>query len=296
VVKLYNASNFFDDRAVPPADRREIARRLGGARRVVVECHPRLVGPSCFDFARALAGRREGRARSCAGGAELEVALGLETVHPEAFGRLGKGMELADFAAAAERLLTGGIAVRAFVQVGLPFIPPEEAVDWAVASVASALAAGAACVALIPTRSGNGALELLAERGDFVPPTLVDLERVLERSLDLPAAVDGAVVTADLWDLQRIAGCRRCLPARRERLRRMNLTGEPAPTVSCPECGGNPGAGAGGVPAVGCGAAAPSSERSEGRSGAAGPHPTATRPWVGGERRGEGRGEGRGSE
>ncbi|HUP42127.1 MAG TPA: hypothetical protein VM599_02835, partial [Thermoanaerobaculia bacterium] len=230
-------------------DRREIARRLGGARRVVVECHPRLVGPSCFDFARALAGRREGRARSCAGGAELEVALGLETVHPEAFGRLGKGMELADFGAAAERLLTGGIGVRTFVQVGLPFIPPAEAVDWAVASVAAALAAGAACVALIPTRSGNGALELLAERGDFVPPTLADLEQALERSLRLPGAgpgtQPGAVVTADLWDLERLARCESCLPARRERLRRMNLTGEPAPAAACPDCDGGTGKGQG---------------------------------------------------
>ena len=233
VVKLYNASNFFDDRAVPPADRRAIARRLAGARRVVVECHPRLVGAACFDFAREL------------GGAALEVALGLETVHPEAFARLGKGMEMADFAAAAARLRAGGIAVRAFVQVGLPFIPPDEVIDWAVASVAHALEAGAGNVSLIPTRGGNGAMEVLAERGDFAQPSLADLEAALERSLGLPAARlgggagsgPGAVVTADLWDLERFARCPSCLPDRRERLRRVNLTGEPEPRVACPECG-----------------------------------------------------------
>ncbi|HLE84591.1 MAG TPA: radical SAM protein [Thermoanaerobaculia bacterium] len=242
VVKLYNASNFFDDRAVPPADRRALARRLAGARRVVVECHPRLVGAACFDFARELGGRSDARSDRAAGGAGLEVALGLETIHPGAFPRLGKGMELANFGSAAARLREGGIAVRAFVQVGLPFIPPGEAVDWAVASVAHALAAGAGQVALILTRGGNGALELLAERGDFTPPTLADLEQALERSLRLPGAGagthPGAVVTADLWDLERLARCKSCLPARRERLRRMNLTGEPAPAAACPDCGG----------------------------------------------------------
>lgn len=230
VVKLYNASNFFDDLAAPPADRAGLARRLAGARRVVVECHPRLVGAECFTFARALAD----------GGAETEVALGLETVHPGALARLNKGMDLADFGAAAARLRERGIAVRAFVQVGLPLIPREEAVDWAVASVAHALEAGAEHVALIPTRGGNGALELLAERGEFAPPSLADLERALERALELPLTRAGAVVTADLWDLERFARCRSCLPARRERLRRMNLTGQLEPVVTCPVCAGEP--------------------------------------------------------
>jgi radical SAM enzyme (TIGR01210 family) len=274
-VKLYNASNFFDDRAVPPAARRALARRLAGARRVVVECHPRLVGGACFDFARELGGRSDARLDGAAGGAGLEVALGLETVHPGAFPRLGKGMELADFGTAAARLREGGVAVRAFVQVGLPFIPPDEAVDWAVASVAHALAAGAGQVALIPTRGGNGALELLAERGDFAPPTLADLEQALERSLRLPGAgagaEPGAVVTADLWDLERLARCESCLPARRERLRRMNLTGEPAPAVACPDCDGGTGEGR--------------SNGAESEGGWRRPRPSL--------RRGEGRGEGR---
>jgi hypothetical protein len=80
----------------------------------------------------------------------------------------------------------------------------------------------------------------LADRGDFTPPTLADLEQALERSLRLPGAgagaEPGAVVTADLWDLERFARCESCLPARRERLRRMNLTAEPEPAVACPDC------------------------------------------------------------
>lgn len=227
VVKLYNASNFFDRRAVPAEDLEGMAHLLAGTRRVVVECHPRLVGPECFAFAESLGGR-------------LEVALGLETVHPQAFPRLNKGMELADFGRAAGRLRERGIAVRAFVQVGAPFVPPDEAVPWAVRSVAHALEAGAGCVAVIPTRGGDGAMEVLAERGAFTPPTLGDLEKALARSLELPEARAGRVVTADLWDLERFADCSRCLPPRRARLARMNLTGAAEPPVPCPDCGGTP--------------------------------------------------------
>lgn len=227
VVKLYNASNFFERRAVPAEDLEAMARLLAESRRVVVECHPRLVGPECFTFADALGGR-------------LEVALGLETVHPEAFPRLNKGMELADFHAAAGRLRERGLAVRAFVQVGAPFVPPAEAVPWAVRSAAHALAAGAGSVALIPARGGNGAMEVLVERGAFTPPTLGELEEALARSLELPPVRAGAVVTADLWDLERFADCSRCLPPRRARLARMNLAGAVEPTVPCPDCGGTP--------------------------------------------------------
>ena len=222
VVKLYNASNFFERRAVPEEDRRAIARRLRGARRVVVECHPRLVGPECLDFARDLA-------------APLEVAMGLETVHPAAFPRLHKGMEIADFDAAAVLLREGAVSVRAFVQVGAPYVPAAEAVRWAVRSAEHALAAGAGHVALIPARGGNGALELLAERGEFRPPSLADLEAALEGALAV--AGPAAVVTADLWDLDAFSDCPGCLPARRERLRRINLSGAPEPRVVCAACG-----------------------------------------------------------
>lgn len=226
VVKLYNASNFFEPRAVPPADRGAIADRLAGALRVVVECHPRLVGAECFAFAERIGGT-------------LEVAMGLETVHPEAFPRLNKGMAQGDFAAAAGRLRERGIAVRAFVQVGVPWVPPEESVRWAVRSAEHAFAAGVQNVAVIPTRGGPGAMEELLQGGAFVPPTLEDLEAALDGCLSLPAASDdGAVATADLWDLDALADCAECLAARRERLTRINLSGTVEPRVSCPACGG----------------------------------------------------------
>lgn len=219
-VKLYNASNFFEPRAVPPADEEGMLALLTPFARVTVECHPRLIGEPCLRFAARLAGR-------------LEVAVGLETVHPEALPRLGKGMTLADFDRAAKILTDAGIALRAFVLVGTPFVPAEEAVDWAVLSAAHAFAQGAERVSLIPVRDGNGAIDALRQKGEFTPPTLGQLEEALERCLDLGAGI----VTADLWDARRFAGCAACADARLERLERMNRAGEQEPRVRCGLCG-----------------------------------------------------------
>jgi archaeosine synthase beta-subunit len=217
-LKLYNASNFFAPRAVPTADLPDLARLAAPFTRVVVENHPRLVGDSARQFADAL------------GGGRLEVALGLETIHPEAFPRLGKGMRLGDFDQAAEYLVRHGLGLRVFVLVGGLFFPAPQAAEWAVRSAEHALAAGADHVSLIPLRPPAGQPELQA-------PRLADLEDALDASL-APAARRGAVVTVDTWDLERLAACPACFTARRARLAAVNLSGEPADRVICPECGG----------------------------------------------------------
>src|SRR5439155_878660 len=48
----------------------------------------------------------------------------------------------------------------------------------------------------------------------------------------------GGVVPADLWDVERVSHCRACASARRARLARINLSGQPEPRVVCGECGG----------------------------------------------------------
>jgi len=222
-VKLYNASNFFEPRAVPPADEAELLALLAPFSRVTVECHPRLVGERCLAFAARLAGR-------------LEVAMGLETVHEEALARLNKGMLLPDFDRAAATLRGAGIALRAFVLVAPPFVPAAEAVDWAVRSAAHAFAQGAERVALIPVREGNGALEALREAGEWTPPTLEQLEEALERCLALPAAGTG-ITTVDLWDALHLASCFECGERRLDRLTRMNRSGHVEPRSPCAACG-----------------------------------------------------------
>ncbi|MDX1996174.1 MAG: Fe-S oxidoreductase [Thermoanaerobaculia bacterium] len=217
-LKLYNASNFFAPRAVPTADLPALARLAAPCARVVVENHPRLVGDPAREFADAL------------GGARLEVALGLETIHPEAFPRLGKGMRLGDFDRAAEFLVRHGLGLRVFVLVGGLFFPVAEATEWAVRSAEYALAAGADHVSLIPLRPPAGQPELQA-------PRLADLEDALDALL-APAAKRGAVVTVDGWDLERLAACPGCFAARRERLVAVNVSGEAADRVNCAKCGG----------------------------------------------------------
>lgn len=224
-IKLYNASNFFDERAVPAGDDPAIAALLDRFKRVTVECHPRLVGKRCRAFAEQL-GERGGAGR-------LEVAMGLETIHPEALARLNKRMRLVDFDRAAELLADAGIGLRVFLLVPPPFVPPAETADWIGRSVKHAERAGAAHITLIPTRLGNGALEELAPMAAFTRPTLLFVEEVYQAAL----GETRATVTVDLWDSERLGGCDRCRLERIARLRRINATGRLEPRVECGACG-----------------------------------------------------------
>lgn len=218
-IKLYNASNFFDARAVPPADDASIAALLRPFDRVTVECHPRLVGRRCLEFADRIPGR-------------LEVAMGLETADAAALARLNKGMTLEDFDLAAARLACAGIGLRAFVLLPAPFVPAARAVESAIEAVRRAADRGARHVTLIPTRDGNGAMDELREQGHWTPPGL----DVIEEAMEGCARVSGAVITVDLWDIERFLACGHCRPARIARLRRFNDTGSPGPPVRCPAC------------------------------------------------------------
>ena len=218
-VKLYNAGNFFDPRAVPPDDDEAIAALLQPFDRVTVECHPRLVGRRCLEFADRIPGR-------------LEVALGLETADAEALARLNKGMTLADFDGAAATLGRAGIGLRVFVLLPAPFTPAARVVESALDAVRHAVDRGAAHVTLIPTRDGNGAMDELRKQGLWAPPTCA----LLEEAMAGCAGIAGVVVTVDLWDIDRALTCRRCASTRIARLRRFNLTGNPGLPVRCPAC------------------------------------------------------------
>jgi hypothetical protein len=227
-VKLYNAGSFFDPRAVPVPDHDGIAGRVASFARVIVESHPALIGPRVTGFREALA-----RAAGNAAAPDLEVAIGLETAHPDALRQLHKGFALDHFRRAAEDLARRGASLRVFLLVGTPFVPPAEQHAWLMQSVAVAFDCGASAVSLIPTRPGNGALEVLAAHGAFVPPSLGDVETALEASV---RQARGRVF-ADLWDIASLATCPACVGARRERLHAMNLAQRPLPGIACAECG-----------------------------------------------------------
>jgi len=220
-IKLYNAGSFFDPRAIPPADHPSIAAAVAGFDRVIVEAHPALVGEPCLRFRDLLAGG-------------LEVAIGLETIHPEVLPRLNKKMTLEQFEAAARALRRERIGLRVFVLLGLPFLAEEESVPWAIRSAAFAFDCGATAVSIIPTRPGNGALESLEARGEFQRPRL----GALEDALDAGISMARGRVFADLWNLDQFRSCRRCFEKRRERLRRVNLSQVAASRVACSACAG----------------------------------------------------------
>ncbi len=206
-LKLYNSGNFFDPQAIPPNDYGEIARLAAPFERLIVECHPRLVGKRFRAFRKMLP-------------IELEVAMGLETVHPEVLPRLNKGMTLADFAKAVGVLRGERAHVRAFILVRPPFLTDDEGLEWARRSLDYAFTAGVECCTLIPTRAGNGAMEELARDANFAPPSLAALEQAFEYGLSLRAGR----VLLDLWDIGNVSPD---APRRAERiglLARMNMT------------------------------------------------------------------------
>jgi archaeosine synthase beta-subunit len=218
-VKLYNSGSFFDATAIPRSDYPAIAQCLSFAANVIVESHPRLVGKKALQFASMLKG-------------SLEVAMGLETIHPRILPRLNKRFELADFEEAAKFLVKSNVAVRAFVLVNPPFLGKDDGAEWAVKSARFAFDCGASVVSLIPTRAGVSAMDELLRSGEFVPPRLRDLEDAHDQTLHLRRGR----VFADTWDLEKFSKCNTCFESRHERLRAMNLSQILQPRIPCSSC------------------------------------------------------------
>lgn len=215
-IKLYNSGNFFDSQAIPRDDWPAIARLVEPFESVIVENHPKLCDDACLQF-RDLIGR------------PLEVAIGLETVHPEILPRLNKQMTLDEFATAVTFLRGNDIAVRAFVLLRPPWLDEAAGIEWALKSIGTALGLDVGCCAVIPSRAGNGLMDELAESGEFAEPSITSMETVLETGLELQRGR----VFMDLWDAERFADCALCATPRIDRLQRMNLTQTILPPVQC---------------------------------------------------------------
>jgi len=219
-IKLYNSGSFFDRRAVPREDYASIARLVRSFERVIVECHPALIQAEVLKFRKLVAGA-------------LEVAMGLETVHPGALDRLNKRVTVEQFARAANLLRSYDIPLRVFILVHPPFVPSAEAEAWVRRSIDFAFECGAAVCSLIPTRSGNGALEALAAQGEFSLPPLSALEDAIAYGVNLRRGR----VFADLWDLKKFSRCSTCFAARVERLDLINKSQSIPAAIVCPQCG-----------------------------------------------------------
>lgn len=217
VIKLYNSGNFFDGKAIPHTDYKEIAELIRFYDHVIIENHPRLIGPFIPEFRDLLHG-------------SLEIAMGLETIHPEVLPKLNKQVTVDDFLTAVTYLIERDISVRAFILLNPPFLTGEkENIEWCLRSVKFAYEAGVSACSVIPTREGNGIMEKLRETGDYVPPKLSSLEYVIDKSMQMKKGR----IFCDLWDLEKFSDCESCFPERKRRLHRMNLTQKVLPEIVC---------------------------------------------------------------
>lgn len=215
-LKLYNSGSFFDERAIPEADYKRIASLISSFETVIVESHPKLINEKCLRFRDMLK-------------PELQVAIGLETVHPEILQKLNKQMTLEDFNNSVSYLTQNGIRSRAFVLLRPPFLSESEGVYWAKRSIDFAFDVGVESCVVIPVRAGNGAMDLLMENGDFSLPNIHSLETVLEYGIELHAGR----VFADVWDLGLFSSCKICFDQRVSRLTAMNLSQSLTDRVKC---------------------------------------------------------------
>lgn len=208
-LKLYNSGSFFDDRAIPLADYPKIASLLSGFETVIVESHPKFIDDSCLQFRDMLH-------------AELQIAIGLETVHPEILRKLNKHVTTDVFRNSVLFLTRNGIRTRAFILLRPPYLSESEGIIWAQKSIDFAFDSGVECCIIIPVRAGNGAMEELMKTGDFHLPKIESLESVLQYGINLKAGR----VFADTWDLGLFSTCLECLEQQISRINVMNLNQE----------------------------------------------------------------------
>jgi len=217
-LKLYNSGSFFDERAIPSEDYKEIASLLKKFETIIVECHPKLINDKCLKFRDMLT-------------PELHIALGLETVHPKILPWLNKHMTLEDFSNSVDFLTKHDIHTRAFILLRPPLLSESDGIYWAERSIDFAFSSGVECCTIIPVRSGNGAMDILMNKGDFSLPDIRSLETVLEYGIGLKSGR----VFADVWDLGIFSKCNKCIELRIKRLTEMNLSQEIATPIKC-EC------------------------------------------------------------
>src|SRR5688500_9078760 len=138
-------------------------------------------------------------------------------------------MTVASFQRAAAFLAGHDIDLRVFLLLNPPFLAGAEAVHWAQWSIDLAAGCGATVCSVIPTRSGNGAMDALADVVER--PRLPALERVVEYGV----STGRLRVFADLWEIAQFFDCE-CSPARRDRLEHINRTQTVPAAVSCRRC------------------------------------------------------------
>ena len=194
--------------AIPSEDYPEIASLISGYKRVIVENHPRIGRKNIIPFKELI-------------DAKLEIAIGIETVHPEVLPKLNKKVTVRDIEEAARFCINNGIDLRGFILFNPPFITdPFEIRHWCLEAVKFAFDNGFSAVTIIPVRTGNGLMEVLEKQGDYVKPALSDLEDVFDAAMH----IGSGRVFLDTWDLEVFSDTPGTFFKRKERIEKMNLS------------------------------------------------------------------------
>ncbi|TVQ65068.1 MAG: radical SAM protein [Balneolaceae bacterium] len=220
IIKLYNSGNFFDSKAIPESDYEEIADLLSDYHHIIVENHPKLTNSSIEHFQSLING-------------SLEIAMGLETIHPVAMAALNKQITTDLFRSSADYLLAREIQLRAFVLLNPPFIHGiDENIHWTLKSIEFAFKCGVSVCSIIPVRKGNGIMDELERDGNYEAPSLYALEEVFEKALNM----EKGRVFCDTWDLKQFSDCDYCFSDRVRRLSEMNSSQKVLPFPECDYC------------------------------------------------------------
>lgn len=192
VIKLYNSGNFFDTKAIPPQDYSEIAKRITQYERVILENHPKLCDDRVLEFTKYLADSME-----------VELALGVETVHPAWLEGLNKSMTLKDVENAIQWAHSHGYHVRAFLLLHAPtLLEPhtietgvslEQKREWSLRSVEWVQQQGCTAATLIPLRP-----ELLPD-GAGSAPSMQEIEWTAQEAKKIANQMR---LFVDCWDLE----------------------------------------------------------------------------------------------
>lgn len=191
VIKLYNSGNFFDRKAIPPEDYPEICARIARYERVILENHPKLCDDRVLTFTKHLPPTTR-----------VELALGVETIHPQWLEGLNKSMTLDDVELAVQWAHMHEFDVRAFLLLHAPAISKRngDVVDasldqrrvWTLKSVEWVQDKGFTAATLIPLRP-----DLLPE-GTGDAPTREEIEWT---AIEAKKIADRMRLFVDCWDM-----------------------------------------------------------------------------------------------
>ncbi len=229
---LYCSGSFFCEQEIPPEAREallaEVARRMPGLPRLMLESRPEYVTRRALDAARSTL-----EAAGCT--ARLEVGIGLESADQEIREqRIRKGFTLEAFERAASRLVDAGCVLVVYLLLKPLGTGEQEAVDDVLASgrylqqLAGRLSLSLR-VALEPTFVPAGTvLHRELEAGRYAPPSLWSVVAATAGLAALGLQVHVGQSEEGLPVDQAPSGCPRCTETLRAAIGRFNETQDPA--------------------------------------------------------------------